>query len=489
MSDAKSVEVLPGNIFENVLNAAHTEESSQLKPLLKIFTEKALEGTIQWDKNLVKTITAAIEAIDSLLSRQLSVIMHQASWSSLEGSWRGLRHLIMQSETGSSLKIKMIPLKKKELFKDLDKAVEFDQSCMFKKIYEDEYGSPGGEPYGLLVGDYCFTHHPEDIDTLNAMAGIAAAAFCPFITAPHEKLFGFESWVELSKPRDLAKNFESAAYTKWRSFRETEDARFVNLVLPRSLARLPYGASTCPVESFGFEETLLYPDGSTQKMRHEEYCWMNSAYVMAANITHAFAKYNWCTAIRGAEGGGKVSQLPLHIFKSKEGDLAIKCPTESAITDRREAELSRLGFLPISHYKNTDMAVFFGGQSAQQPKKYDNHSATENANISARLPYIMASSRFAHYLKIIARDKMGAFMECKDVEDYLNRWINQYVNANENIGPSVKAKYPLAEAKIQVKPIPGEPGAYHAIAWLRPWLQLEALTTSLRMVARIPQLA
>ncbi|MCU0987316.1 MAG: type VI secretion system contractile sheath large subunit, partial [Acetobacteraceae bacterium] len=298
-----------------------------------------------------------------------------------------------------------------------------------------------------------------------------------------------QSWTELAKPRDLAKIFETAEYMKWRSFRDTEDARFVSLVMPRVLARLPYGENTKPIEEFGFEEAPFDANGAAKPMEHDHYCWMNAAYVMGARLTDAFAKYGFCTAIRGAEGGGKVENLPTHVFTSDDGDPDAKCPTELGITDRRENELSNLGFLPLCHYKNTDYAVFFGAQTAQKAKKYDRPEATANAAISARLPYIMATSRFAHFLKVMARDKIGSFMEATDCEAWLNRWIGNYVNGNPAAGPEMKARYPLREARVEVKEIPGKPGAYNAVAYMRPWLQMEELTTSMRMVARIPQKA
>jgi type VI secretion system protein ImpC len=383
----------------------------------------------------------------------------------------------------------VINCSKRELFKDLDRAVEFDQSQAFKKLYENEFGTPGGEPYGALIGDYEFTNHPEDIDLLSKMSNVAAAAFCPFITSASPQLFGFESYTELSKPRDLEKIFDTVEYTKWKSFRESEDSRFVTLTMPRVLARLPYGSMTMPVDEFDYEEGELDARGKPKPMAHENYCWMNAAYVLGARLTDAFAKYGFCVAIRGAEGGGKVEGLPAHVFISDDGDPDLKCPTEIGITDRREAEMSKLGFLPLCHYKNTDYAVFFGAQTAQKPKKYDRPEATANAAISARLPYLMATSRFAHYLKVIGRDKIGSFMEVEDCQKWLERWIANYISADPKPSEDVKARYPLREAKIEVREVPGQPGTYNAIAWLRPWLQLEELTTSMRLVARIPQLS
>ena len=316
--------------------------------------------------------------------------MHHPKFSALEGSWRGLHYLVMNSETGTALKLRVLNLPKRELSRDLQRAVEFDQSQLFKKIYENEFGTPGGEPYGSLIGDYEWTQHPDDIETLRLVSNVAAAAFAPFISAAGAGMFGFDSWPELAKPRDLAKIFETQDYTKWRSFRDSEDARFVNLVLPRTLARLPYGEATKAIDEFNFEEAPYDEAGAAKSMQHNEYCWMNAAYTLGTKLTDAFAKYGFCTAIRGAEGGGKVENLPYHVFTSDDGDMDAKCPTEIAITDRREFELSNLGFLPLCHYKNTDYSVFFGAQSMQKPKKYDRPEATANAAISARLPYIMA---------------------------------------------------------------------------------------------------
>lgn len=478
---------------ESLLGAAiaatKQTEKDRAAELIKTLTEEALKGTVTFNKNLTVTFNRAIEAIDRKLSVQLAEIMHQPAFTKLEGTWRGLHYLVMNSETGTSLKIRVLNATKRELNRDLTKATEFDQSQLFKKIYENEFGTPGGEPYGALIGDYEWTNHPDDIETLRLISNVAAASFAPFLSAAGAGLFGFQDWTELSKPRDLAKIFDTAEYMKWRSFRDTEDSRFVSLVMPRVLARLPYGANTKPIEEFGYEEAPYNEAGQPQAMGHHDYCWMNAAYVMGARLTDAFAKYGFCTAIRGAEGGGKVENLPTHVFTSDDGDPDAKCPTEIGITDRRENELSNLGFLPLCHYKNTDYAVFFGAQTAQKPKKYDRPEATANAAISARLPYIMATSRFAHFLKVMARDKIGSFMEATDCEKWLNRWISNYVNGNPNAGPEMKARYPLREARVEVKEIPGKPGAYNAVAYMRPWLQMEELTTSMRMVARIPQKA
>jgi len=474
-------------LLDQVIGATKQTERDRAQELIKALTEEALKGTVTFSRNLTQTFDRAIAAIDAKVSEQLNAVMHHPRFTQLEGSWRGLHYLVSNSETGTSLKIRMLQASKRDISRDLQRAVEFDQSQLFKKLYENEFGTPGGEPYGAIVGDYEWTAHPDDVETLRLISNVAAGAFAPFISGVGAGMFGMQDWRELSKPRDLAKIFETQEYAKWRSFRDSEDARFVALVMPRVIARLPYGAATKPVEEFAYEEAPRNADGSARSMDHNEYCWMNAAYVKAARLTDAFAQYGFCTAIRGAEGGGKVANLPNHVFTSDDGDSDAKCPTEIGITDRREAELSGLGFLPLCHYKNTDYAVFFGSQSVQKPKKYDRPEATANAAISARLPYLMATSRFAHYLKVMARDKIGSFMEASDCEIWLNRWIQNYVNPMEGAGQESRAKYPLREAQIEVKEVPGKPGVYNAVAHLRPWLQMEELTTSMRMVARIPQ--
>ena len=496
MADAKSApeaaatttEAAPG-LLDQILTNTKQTEPDRAQDLVKTLVEQALAGTVTFDRNLTRTFDKAVKAIDAKMSQQLNAIMHDPKFLKLEGSWRGLHYLVQNSETGTALKLRVLNMTKRELGRDLSRAIEFDQSQLFKKIYENEFGTPGGEPYGALIGDYEWTNHPDDLESLRLVSNIAAGAFAPFISAAGAGMFGFDSWTELSKPRDLAKIFDTVEFGKWRAFRDSEDSRFVNLCMPRVIARLPYGKNTKPLDEFDYEEAPVDARGKALAMDHESYCWSNAAYVMGARLTDAFAQTGFCTAIRGAEGGGKVENLATHVFTSDDGDLDAKCPTEIGITDRREFELSNQGFLPLCHYKNTDYAVFFGGQTTQKPKKYDRPEATANAAISARLPYIMATSRFAHYLKVMGRDKIGSFMEASNVETWLNRWIQNYVNSNVDAGQDMKARFPLREARVEVKEIPGKPGSYNAIAYLRPWLQMEELTTSLRMVASIPQKA
>ena len=471
------------DILSQVVAATRQTEPDRAQDLLRTLTDEAMKGTVVYDRNLTITLNRAIAAIDETISKQLSTIMQDEKFLALEGAWRGLHHMVDNSETSANLKIRVLNASKREVSRDLAKATEFDQSRLFKAIYEDEFGTPGGEPMGAIVGDYTFDASFNDIEMLQGLASVAAASFAPFISAADPKLFGFDDFTELSRPRDLEKIFDSVEYAKWRSFRESDDSRFVTLTMPRVLARMPYGPETKPVDAFDYDETA----GRDGKLDHDQYCWMNAAYVLGARLTDAFSQSGWCTAIRGAENGGKVEDLPMHVFASDDGDLDLKCPTEVGITDRRDAELGKLGFLPLCHYKNTDYAVFFGAQTTHRAKRYDKPEANANAAVSTRLPYIMATSRFAHYLKVIGRDKIGSFMEREDCEAWLNRWIASYVNANDEAGDEMRAQYPLRDAKVTVREVPGKPGTFDAVAWMRPWLQMEELTTSLRMVARIPE--
>ncbi|MBI4001884.1 MAG: type VI secretion system contractile sheath large subunit [Nitrospira defluvii] len=454
-------------------------ERDQSRRQIATLVDEVMKGTLRVSKDLEATINARIADIDKVLSAQLNAIMHAPEFQKLEGAWRGLHYLVMQSETSTMLKIRVLNLSKDELRKDLEKAVEFDQSALFKKVYEEEYGTFGGAPYGALIGDYEFGRHPQDLALLEMVSNVAAAAHAPFISAAAPGLLGLENFTDLPNPRDLAKKFETPDYAKWKSFRESEDSRYVGLTLPHVLMRLPYGPDTVPVETFNFKEDV---DGTD----HSKYLWGNAAYAMGARLTDAFAKYGWTAAIRGVEGGGRVDGLPTHTFRTDEGEIALKCPTEIAITDRREKELSDLGFIPLVHCKGTDFAAFFGAQSCQKAKKYDTDAANANARLSTQLQYLLAMSRFAHYLKSIMRDKIGSFMTRKDCEDFLNRWISKYVVSTEDAGQEIKAKFPLKEARVEVAEVAGKPGVYKAIAFLKPHFQLDELTVSLRLVAELP---
>jgi len=472
------------NEFESLLNkefkARDVQKQSAVQTAVRTLAEHALGATKIISTDAIKSITALIAEIDRKLSEQINLIMHHEDFKALEGTWRGLHYFVNNTETDEQLKIRVLNISKGDLKKTLKKfeGTAWDQSPIFKKLYEEEFGSPGGQPYGTLIGDYHFDHSPEDVKMLGNIAQIASAAHAPFITGAGPSLLGMDSWQELSNPRDLTKIFGTAEYASWRSLRESDDARYLGLAMPRFLSRIPYGAKTSPVEEFGFEE-------DTEGADHNKYVWSNAAFAMATNITRAFKLYGWCARIRGAESGGMVEGLPVHSFPTDDGGVDMKCPTEIAITDRREAELAKNGFMPLSHYKNTDYAVFMGAQSLQKPAVYDDADATANANLAARLPYLFATCRFAHYLKCMVRDKIGSFKEREDMEQWLNKWISQFT-CDSKSAEEVKARYPLAEAKVEVAEVKGNPGYYTSKFYLRPHYQLEGLTVSLRLVSKLP---
>ena len=452
------------------------------KDMVKEFIAQVVAGEMTLSRDADATINARIAQVDHLISLQLNEVLHHPALQKLEATWRGLKYLLDQSETSSQLKVRVLNVSKKEILRDLQRAPEFDQSTLFKKVYEEEFGVFGGEPFGALIGDYEFSRHPEDIELLEKISQVAAGAHAPFLTAASAELMNLENFTQLGEPRDIGKIFDSTEFAKWKSFRASEDSKYVGLALPHILMRLPYGRDTKPVDEFGYEENV---DGSD----HSKYLWGNAAYALGARLTNAFAKYGWCAAIRGVEGGGLVEGLPAHTFRTDEGDVALKCPTEVAITDRREKELADQGFIPLVHCKGSDYAAFFSVQSANKPKKFDKAEANANARLSSQLPYILAVCRFAHYLKSIMRDKIGSFMSRKDCEQFLNRWISQYVVLDDTAGQAAKAKYPLREARVDVEEVAGKPGVYRAIAFLRPHFQLDELTISLRLVAELPKSA
>lgn len=483
--DSLSAETLEMSDFEKLLNQEFKPKSQEanaaVQSAVKTLVGQALENTALVSDNSIKTIEGIIAELDKKLSEQVNQIIHHPDFQKLEGAWRGLSYLVNNTQTSDTLKIRVLNVSKQDVAKCLKKykGTAWDQSPLFKKLYEDEYGTAGGEPYGCLIGDYYFNHSAPDLEILKGMAQIASASHMPFISAADPSIMNMDSWQELANPRDISKIFSTPEYAAWRSFRESEDSRYIALTMPRVLSRMPYGAKTNPVEEFNFEE-------DTGAGASDKYNWMNAAYAMGANINRSFATYGWCANIRGVESGGAVEGLPTHTFPTDDGGVAMKCPTEVAITDRREAELSANGFLPLIHWKNTDYAVFLGGQTVNKPKEYDSPDATANAALSARLPYIFATSRFAHYLKCIVRDKIGSFKEREDMQRWLSDWIANYVTSDPNASEEIKAKYPLAEAKVEVDAVEGQPGYYSAKFFLRPHYQLEGLTTSLRLVTKVP---
>ncbi len=477
------VEEQEGGLLDQILTegrmARDEFQKDRAKDMIGEFVGQVMRGEITMSKNMDATINSRIAEIDRLVSAQMNAIMHHEDFQKLEGSWRGLHHLVSNTLTSPQLKLRVMSCTKKDLLKDFERALEFDQSAMFKKLYEEEYGTFGGAPYGALIGDFEVGNHPQDMALLENIAQVAAAAHAPFFSAASAGMFGWDEFAEMSEVRDVSKIFDRTEYMKWRSFRESEDSRYVGLTLPHTLGRVPYGAATKPTETFMYEEDV---DGTD----HKKYLWTNAAYSLGTRLTEAFSMHGWCVAIRGVEGGGLVDSLPTHTFETDEGEVAMKCPTEVAITDRREKEFADNGFIPLVHCKNTDYAAFFATQSANKAKKYDTDEANANARLSSQLQYIMAVSRFAHYLKAMMRDKVGSFMSREDAENFLNRWIKQYVLDSDTGSQSAKAEKPLREARIDVAEVPGKPGAYRAVAFLRPHFQLDELSVSLRLVADLP---
>ena len=458
------------------------EAKSAVEQAVLTLAQQALSQTNLISGDVLASIEGMIAEIDKKLSQQVNSILHHNDFQKLESAWRGLHYLVNNTETDEQLKIKVMNITKADLGRTLKryKGTAWDQSPIFKKIYEEEFGTFGGNPFGCLLGDYYFDQSPPDVELLGEMSKVSAASLCPFIAAASPTVMQMGSWQELANPRDLTKIFGTPEYAGWRSLRESEDARYLGLCMPRFLSRLPYGAKTSPVDEFNFEEETAGGD-------HSKYTWTNAAYAMAVNINRSFKMYGWCSRIRGIESGGAVEGLPTHTFPTDDGGVDMKCPTEIAISDRREAELAKNGFMPLVHKKNSDFAAFIGAQSLQKPFEYDDPDATANANLSARMQYMFAVCRFGQYLKCIGRDKVGSFKERTDMEKWLNNWIMNYVDGDPaNSSETVKAQKPLAAAEVVVEEVPGNPGYYNSKFFLRPHYQLEGLTVSLRLVSKLP---
>ena len=483
---AAGVGVAEASDFSALLNKEFRPKSDQAKSAVenavKTLAEQALANTTLISDDALRSIQSIIAEIDKKLTQQVNEILHHPDFQQLESAWRGLHYLVNNTETDEMLKIRVMNISKKDMSKTLRKfkGTAWDQSPIFKKVYEEEFGQLGGQPYGTLIADYHFDHSPPDVELLGEMAKIAASAHAPLITGANPTLFQMDSWSELANPRDLTKIFQTPEYAAWTSLRESEDSKYVGLAMPRFLGRLPYGSKTAPVEAFAFEEDT---DGSD----HSKYGWVNAAYGMAVNINRSFKEYGWCSRIRGVESGGSVQNLPSHTFPTDDGGIDQKCPTEIAISDRREAELAKNGMMPLIHRKNTDVAAFIGAQSLHKPAEYDDPDATANANLAARLPYLFATCRFAHYLKCMVRDKVGSFKSRNDMQAWLQDWINKYVDFNAEVsGESEKARKPLAAAEVLVEEVEGNPGYYSSKFFLRPHYQLEGLSVSLRLVSKLP---
>jgi type VI secretion system protein ImpC len=466
------------NLLDQVVEVARPGGGGDAGPIIEVVRILVSDPRpLRGDQDLGAHLKERIAGIDRTLSAQVAEILHHAEFQRLEATWRGLHYLVHQTETGATLKIKVLNLSKTDLLRQQEKVSEFDQSFLFKAVYDDELGTPGGQPYGLLVGDYQFDH--TDSSLLSWIAAIAAASHAPFIAAASPAMFGFDSFTDLPIPRDLAEIFRGSQYEKWRSFRRSEDSRYLGLTLPRILLRLPYGTDGRPIEAFDFQEFGGAPE-------HSQLLWGSAAWAFATRVAESYAKYGWLAAVRGMEGGGRVGDLPLHTYATDDGDIVAKCPTEVLILDRREFELGRLGFLPLSYYKGTEYAVFLTASSCQSPKMYDSDAATAVAHTASQLHMTLCLSRFAHYLMAICRDRIGSFMSPKDMEHWLNGWIMTYVTPDDAASMETKRKYPLRDAVVRVEQAPGRPGVYQAVAYLRPHYLLDELTAALRVVVTLP---
>ncbi|MGL4324730.1 MAG: type VI secretion system contractile sheath large subunit [Beijerinckiaceae bacterium] len=456
--------------------------ASEVENAVATLVNQALSDQSLVKNDVLETIDEMIARLDEKLSDQMNAILHAPEFQQLESAWRGINYLVFNSETDATLKIKFMNVGKTELNNNLRTypGARWDQSPLFKQVYEQEFGQLGGEPFGALVADYQFSHEPMDIQLMRSLTKIAASAHAPLFAAAAPTLMGMDSWTQLSDPRDLSTVFETPDYAAWKSLRDSEDARYLGLCLPRVLSRLPYGAKSDPVEEFGFEEETDGHDGT-------KYGWMNAAYAMATNVNRAFKEWGWTTRIRGVESGGEVINLPVHTFPTDDGGIDLKCPTEIAITDRREAELAKSGLIPLIHRKNSDKAAFIGAQSVYRPKKRMTDEATASDNLSSRLPYMFAVSRFAHYLKCMVRDKIGSTKNKDELQRWLNDWVHLYVDGDPiNSTEETKARRPLAAASVEIIENEENPGYYYAKFMLRPHYQLEGMDIGLSLVSRLP---
>ncbi len=456
------------------------EQKNNAKEMLTVFADEVISDRMTYKKNISHMISERIADIDALLSEQINEIIHNQEFQKLEASWRGLQSLVKFAEPDDKLHIRVLDATKEDILKDSESAAEFDESGLFKLVYENEYGTFGGTPYGLLVGDYSFGKGLEDIECLKAISKVASAAHAPFVAAASSELFNIKSFEDLDKPRHLGRLFNSAEYGSWQSFRELEDSKYVTLTLPRVIMRHPYGPNGIPVKEFYFEEDL---NGT----EHDKYLWGNPAFSLAQRMVDSFRDYGWFSNIRGSENGGVVDSLPYHPFVDSEGNNSFKMPVETIITDRREKELDDLGFLSLVYKRGTDTATFFGSKTIHKLTEYDNDLANANAQLSIELPYVMAVSRFAHYLKVIMRDKIGSFTTQGEIDNYLNNWISRYVILDDSASTYIKSCYPLREARVDILPVPGKVGAYRAVMYLRPHFYLNELSVSLRLVTELPQ--
>ncbi len=426
-------------------------------------------------------LESVVAGIDQALSAQLNAILHAPDFQAIEATWRGLHMLVRASDPERGVLIRVLNIGKRDLVRTLRKfrGQAWDMSPIFRRLYDEEFGQLGGQPFGVLIGDYDLDQRPDDVALLSDMAMIAAACHAPFIAAAAPSLLQMESWAEVANPRDLVRIFGTPEYVAWRALRDQADSRYVGLCMPRFLARLPYGAATDPLDAFAFEEHTEGPDT-------ERLLWGNPAWAFAANLARAFGEFGWCARIRGIDRGGVVEGLPVLHHPTADGNVDRRTVTEICISERREAELASCGLIPLVHRKNSDVAAFISAQSLQKPQIFDDPDASANANLSARLPYLFASCRFAHYLKCMVRDKIGSAITRVQLNAWLSEWLIGYVDGSPSTSSEeFKAAHPLSAGKVVVVDVPERPGIYDARVFLTPHYQLEGLSVSLRLTSRL----
>jgi type VI secretion system protein ImpC len=491
---------VPGSVYESLCSKINLKPVAEARPL-EAFRDNDMLSEASADERIARGMSAFLELIakstrpvdrldkslldfhigqlDRQISRQLDAVMHAPQFQALEGRWRGLRMLVSRTDFRRNARIEVLDVSKEALQRDFEDTPELIQSGLYRLTYIEEYDTPGGQPISSMISDYEFENSPMDIALLRNISKVAAAAHMPFIGSVGAAFFGKKSMEEVAAVQDIGNYFDRAEYIKWKSFRDTDDARYVGLTMPRVLGRLPYGKDTVPVRAFNYEEAVKGPD-------HDKYLWTNASFAFAANMSRSFVNNGWCVQIRGPQAGGKVEDLPVHLYDLGTG-VQPKIPSEVLIPETREFEFANLGFIPLSFYKNHDYACFFSANSAQKPALYETKEATANSRINARLPYIFLLSRIAHYLKVIQRENIGTTKDRRVLELELNNWVKGLVTEMKDPGDDLQASHPLREAKVSVEDIEDNPGFFRIKLFVIPHFQVEGMDIGLSLVSQMPK--
>jgi type VI secretion system protein ImpC len=472
----KSIDVMA---YTDAAALAESRANERFGAELSFFLESVIQSGESIEKIDKYVLDKIIADIDSKISDQLDEVMHHPDFQKMESAWRSLKFLVDRTDFRKNVKIDLLDLGKEELVEDFEDAAEIIQSGLYKQVYSDEYDTPGGEPYGVMISNYEFSSGPEDVGFLQNISKVAAACHCPFIGSATPKFFGKEKVQDLPKIEDLHTFMDRSEFLRWNAFRKTEDSRYVGLTMPRFALRLPYGADTIPVKEFNYTEKITGED-------HDKYLWGNGSFAFAANMVRSFIDNGWCVQIRGPESGGKVEDLPVHFFDVGKG-TQMKIPTEILIPETREFEFANEGFIPLSFYKNRNYACFFSANSSQKPQEYDDPTVTANMRINSRLPYIFMVSRIAHYLKVIQRENIGTTKSRSVLQDELNKWVKGLVTEMPDPGPELIATHPLKAAEVLVNEIPDNPGFFSVSLSVMPHFQIEGIDINLSLVSQMPK--